>query len=80
MKLQKHEREAVQAIREVAVRHDCQVELIRRGKHPCKIVLTRSARRGRETPGIPGSPGDPVWAVKVAVNQAERACRKLQGA
>lgn len=73
--LRKHEREAVQAIREVADHHGVSVAVIRRGRHPIKAVL--SGEQGVRTIGLPGSPRDPVWAVRVARKQAEQACRVI---
>lgn len=80
MKLQKHEREGVLAIERVARRENCQARLIRRGSHSATVILTKVGVAGRQTIKLPSSPGDPVWAVRVAAAQAKKACRKLKGA
>jgi hypothetical protein len=72
MRLQKHEREALRAIREVAGQYGVEARTITRGRHPRKVVLSRAGRRA--VISLPSSPDDPVWAVRVAVRQARRAC------
>lgn len=75
MKLQKHERQAVRLIRAVAKRHGITARVIQRGRHPCKVELVGPG--GREVVGMPSSPADEDWAVKVAVWQAEDACSAI---
>lgn len=73
LSFQKHEREALVAIREVADSHGVQASVIRRNS--VKVVLTGA--RGRHVIGLPASPRDPAWAVVVARKEAVAACRAI---
>lgn len=78
MKLQKHEREAIRAIKAVAKAAGVSTRLFKRGRHPTKIEFV--GVRGRATLPLPSSPGDATWAVRLAEEQARVICARLCGA
>ncbi len=77
IRLQKHEQQAVAAVIAVAGEHGLTAHRgeARNTKHPVNVVIQHGDVR--VTLGIPSSPRDRTWCVRVAGKKAKSICRDL---